>query len=74
MYVHVYDDIYYKQTSLTRFGSSYPLPGEEFTFEIRVEVEQRRVLRTIQRLLLDYKNAHKGPTVVLVQTKIGMSG
>ena len=62
-------DIYF--TSLTKAGPTYPLPGEEFSFEVRVEVEQRRVLRAIQRLLLDYKNAHKGPTVILVETKIG---
>ena len=37
---------------------------------MRVEVEQRRVLRSIQRLLTDYKNAHKGPTVILVQTQM----
>ena len=59
---------------LARFGSSYPLPGEEFSFDVRVEVEQRHVMRSIQRLLVEYKNAHRGPTIILIQTQKGGCG
>ena len=49
----------------------YPLPPEEFSFDVRIEVENRRVLRYLQSRLSEYKESHHGPTVVLVQAKTG---
>jgi DNA polymerase epsilon subunit 1 len=54
---------------LTNYGVDYPLPPEEFSFDVRIEVEHRRVYRHIQRLLTEYKDSHHGPTVVLIQSK-----
>lgn len=36
-----------------------------------MEVELRRVLRSIQHLLVEYRDLHKGPTAILLQTTIG---
>ena len=56
---------------ISRFGEDYPLPPENFSFQIRVEVEIRRVLRSIQHLLVEYRDSHRGPTAMLLQTSMG---
>ena len=56
---------------MSRFGEDYPLPPENFSFQIRVEVEIRRVLRSIQHLLVEYRDSRRGPTAVLFQTSMG---
>lgn len=56
---------------MTKFGPTYPLPPEDFSFDVRVEVEERRVLRSIQRLLSDYRDSRHGPTVILIQSHTG---
>ena len=56
---------------MSRFGEDYPLPPDNFTFQVRVEVELRRVLRSIQHLLVEYRDSRRGPTAVLLQTAMG---
>ena len=56
---------------INEFGSDYPLPPEDFSFDVNIDTETRRALRSIQRLLVDYKESHHGPTIILVQTHTG---
>jgi DNA polymerase epsilon subunit 1 len=51
--------------------ANYPAPPEDVSFDVRVDTELRRAYRGIQRLLGEYKDARRGPTVILIQSPIG---
>ncbi|XP_043925704.1 DNA polymerase epsilon catalytic subunit A [Protopterus annectens] len=44
------------------------LPPAKHTFEVRAETDLKTVYRAIQRLLLNYKDERRGPTLIAVQS------
>ncbi|XP_069681734.1 DNA polymerase epsilon catalytic subunit 1 [Periplaneta americana] len=53
--------------------SENSLPPKNITFEIRIETDARHVYRLIQRALQDYKDEKRGPTLLAVQSPLGLS-
>eukprot|EP00731_Ephydatia_muelleri_P013509 Em0007g819a len=47
---------------------NYPVPPQDFSYEIKIETEARRVYQGLQRVLSDYKDAKRGPTILFVQS------
>lgn len=48
------------------------LPPEDMQFEIYLEVDAKQVQRHVQRMLGVYKEEKKGPTLLCVQSSLGM--
>uniref|UniRef100_A0A8C3Y6J6 DNA polymerase epsilon catalytic subunit n=1 Tax=Catharus ustulatus TaxID=91951 RepID=A0A8C3Y6J6_CATUS len=44
------------------------LPPDKHTFEVRAETDPKAIYRSVQRLLLGYKDERRGPTLVAVQS------
>ncbi|XP_064424312.1 DNA polymerase epsilon catalytic subunit A [Latimeria chalumnae] len=44
------------------------LPPDKHSFEIRAETDLKTVYRAIQRLLLNYKDERRGPTLIAIQS------
>lgn len=48
------------------------LPGADFEFDIKFETEAKKIHRQIQRVLQSYRDEKKGPTLVVVQSPLGI--
>lgn len=48
-------------------------PPEDMSFEVFMEVDSKQVYRHIQRMLTQYKDEKKGPTLLCLQTSIKQS-
>ncbi len=57
---------------MSRYGPACLPPPEEMAFDIRIETQHRIVYRNINRILTNYKDGHHGPTVILIQSEIGI--
>jgi DNA polymerase epsilon subunit 1 len=44
----------------------------DIAFEVRIEIEERLVYRQIQRTLQSYRDEKRGPTMLIVQSAIGI--
>uniref|UniRef100_A0A4W3JDP1 DNA polymerase epsilon catalytic subunit n=1 Tax=Callorhinchus milii TaxID=7868 RepID=A0A4W3JDP1_CALMI len=45
------------------------LPPDKHTFEVQAEKDPKQIYRAIQRLLLNYKDERRGPTLIAIQSK-----
>ena len=50
------------------------IPESDYSFEVRVEIDVRHVYRQIQRILNDYKQEKRGPTIIAAQAGCADSG
>ncbi|MFT7808498.1 DNA polymerase epsilon catalytic subunit A isoform X1 [Arapaima gigas] len=57
-----------ERTALLQKTSEDLLPPEKHTFEVRAENDAKAVDRALQRLLLNYKEERRGPTLIAVQS------
>uniref|UniRef100_A0A8C9TG99 DNA polymerase epsilon catalytic subunit n=1 Tax=Scleropages formosus TaxID=113540 RepID=A0A8C9TG99_SCLFO len=57
-----------ERTALLEKTSDDLLPPEKHTFEVRAENDAKAVDRALQRLLLNYKEERRGPTLIAVQS------
>jgi DNA polymerase epsilon subunit 1 len=49
-------------------GLPQMVPPEGHAFDVRIDTDYRPVFRSIHRLLTDYKQSKRGPTMILVQS------
>ncbi|CAG0912824.1 unnamed protein product [Notodromas monacha] len=59
-----------KRISDSRYDAAM-LPAEGFTFQSEVQTDPAVVFRAIQKLLVAYQGERRGPTLIVLQTKIG---
>ncbi|CAN8193292.1 unnamed protein product [Coccothraustes coccothraustes] len=57
-----------ERTALLEKVGKELLPPDKHTFEVRAETDPKAIYRGVQRLLLGYKDEHRGPTLVAVQS------
>uniref|UniRef100_A0A3B5MER7 DNA polymerase epsilon catalytic subunit n=1 Tax=Xiphophorus couchianus TaxID=32473 RepID=A0A3B5MER7_9TELE len=57
-----------ERTALLEKTSEELLPPEKHTFEVRAENDIKAVSRALQRILLNYKDERRGPTLIAVQS------
>lgn len=57
---------------LSRGHEESNLPPPDITFEVRIETDERQVYRQIQRVLQGYRDEKKGPTMLIMQSQIGI--
>ncbi|KAM8886760.1 DNA polymerase epsilon catalytic subunit A [Spinachia spinachia] len=57
-----------ERTALLEKTSEDLLPPEKHNFEVRAENDAKAINRALQRILLNYKDERRGPTLVAVQS------
>ncbi|KAG9339579.1 hypothetical protein JZ751_023470 [Albula glossodonta] len=57
-----------ERTALLEKTSEELLPPEKHTFEVRAENDAKAIYRALQRILLNYKEERRGPTLIAVQS------
>nr|XP_023689121.1 DNA polymerase epsilon catalytic subunit A [Paramormyrops kingsleyae]XP_023689122.1 DNA polymerase epsilon catalytic subunit A [Paramormyrops kingsleyae]XP_023689123.1 DNA polymerase epsilon catalytic subunit A [Paramormyrops kingsleyae] len=57
-----------ERTALLAKTSEELLPPEKHTFEVRAESDPKAIDRALQRLLLNYKEERRGPTLIAIQS------
>uniref|UniRef100_A0A6Q2YZ91 DNA polymerase epsilon catalytic subunit n=1 Tax=Esox lucius TaxID=8010 RepID=A0A6Q2YZ91_ESOLU len=57
-----------ERTALLEKTSEELLPPEKHTFEVRAENDIKAIHRALQRILLNYKEERRGPTLIAVQS------
>ncbi|KAJ3603695.1 hypothetical protein NHX12_028439 [Muraenolepis orangiensis] len=57
-----------ERTALLEKTTEDLLPPEKHTFEVRAESDVKAIYRALQRILLNYKEERRGPTLIAVQS------
>uniref|UniRef100_A0A3P8WLR8 DNA polymerase epsilon catalytic subunit n=1 Tax=Cynoglossus semilaevis TaxID=244447 RepID=A0A3P8WLR8_CYNSE len=57
-----------ERTALLEKTTEELLPPDNHNFEVRAENEAKAIYRAIQRILLNYKDERRGPTLIAVQS------
>uniref|UniRef100_A0A669ECA5 DNA polymerase epsilon catalytic subunit n=1 Tax=Oreochromis niloticus TaxID=8128 RepID=A0A669ECA5_ORENI len=57
-----------ERTALLEKTTEELLPPEKHTFEVRAENDMKAISRALQRILLNYKEERRGPTLIAVQS------
>ncbi|XP_076126347.1 DNA polymerase epsilon catalytic subunit A [Alosa pseudoharengus] len=57
-----------ERTALLEKTSEDLLPPEKHQFEVRAENDAKAIYRAVQRILLNYKEERRGPTLIAVQS------
>ncbi|KAK5871426.1 hypothetical protein PBY51_004310 [Eleginops maclovinus] len=57
-----------ERTALLEKTSEELLPPEKHNFEVRAENDPKAIYRALQRILLNYKEERRGPTLIAVQS------